>query len=155
MANKRLAITIVFIIILIIGFLIYSRINPKEANEKYERPSSLDVVEQYFSSWSNKNYPNMYATISDGFKKIEPTAKNLATFEEYTKSQKIDSINMLSIKEKSNDGNTAIVDYSIEFVLSSGGINKFDGSFSLKYKQGDVIPGWKLIHPYGDNIDLS
>lgn len=154
--NKRriLAILVVFVI-LIIGFLIYSGINLRETNKKYERPLPLNVVEQYFSSWSSKDYPNMYATISDGFKKIEPTASSLEEFKEYASSQGINNVNILSIKEKSNDGNTAVVDYSVEFVLSSSGRNKFDGSFTLRYKQGDIIPGWKLTHPYGDNIDLS
>ena len=31
----------------------------------------------------------------------------------------------------------------------------FSDKFSLKFGQGDIIPGWKLIHPYGENIDTS
>jgi len=153
--KRKIIIVIVFILILTASFLIYSKFQPTKADDKYQRPSSEAVVRQYFSAWSNEDYANMYATISDGFKKIEPTANSLVSFRDYAESQGINNINILSIKEKSNDGRTAEVDYSVEFLLSSGQKQKFDGSFTLKYRKGDIIPGWKLIHPYGENIDTS
>ena len=125
----------------------------KEEKIEYNAPSPEQVVNQYFTAWNNKNYPDMYAAISDGFKKIELTAKDLRAFKSYAESQRIDSIKILSIKEISNDGKTAAVEYSIEFLLSEGKKSRFDGTFTLKYRKGDVIPGWKLIHPYGENID--
>lgn len=151
--KKNYAIVMVFALFIIAG-IAYITLN-KEEKTDYETPSPEKVVEQYFTAWSNKDYPDMYATISDGFKKIEPTARNLQTFREYANSQGIDGIQILSIKESSNDGKTSTVDYSVNFLLPNGKKSKFDGAFTLKYRQGDVIPGWKLIHPYGENIDAS
>lgn len=97
----------------------------------------------------------MYATLSDGFKRIDPNAKDLVTFRSFASSQGIEGVNIISIEEKSNDGKTASVDYSVEFILSDGSRSPFTGTFTLKFRQGDVIQGWKLIHPYGENIDTS
>ena len=96
----------------------------------------------------------MHATISDGFKRIDPNAKALATFKNFASAQGIEGVRILSVKEESNDGTTAIVDYSVEFTLSSSR-KQFSDKFTLKFRQGDIIPGWKLIHPYGLNIDTS
>lgn len=141
---------VIILIILVIGIFIQSR---KKGSEIYAVPLPEDVVKQYFVSWSNKNYPDMYATISDGFKKIELTAKDLATFREFASSQGIEEIKIINIKEESNDRTMAVVVYNVEFSLSDGRKQEFSDKFSLKYRQGDIIPGWKLIHPYGENID--
>jgi len=114
-----------------------------------------EVVRQYFESWDKKDYPNMYATISDGFKIIEATAKDLNTFKTAVSSQPITGVKIIDSKEESNDGRTANIAYSVEFTLSDGGRQPFSDGFTLKFRQGDVIPGWKLIHPYGPNIDTS
>lgn len=154
--KKKFAIITAFILFLIAG-IVYLGLN--NASNKEEREYSplppIKVVEQYFTAWSSKNYPEMYSTISDGFKKIEPTAQDLRAFKEYAESQGIDNMRVLSIKEVSNDGQTAAVDYSVEFLLSDGKKNRFDGAYTLKYRKGDVIPGWKLIHPYGEKIDAA
>ena len=144
---------LILLLIFIIGALII--IYQKKSEPIYNFPNSAEVVAQYFTSWSNKDYPDMYATISDGFKKIEPTAKDLSSFKEYAESQKIKSINIVSINEKSNDGTTAEVNYSVEFLLEDDTTTKYEGTFTLKNRQSDVIRGWKLIHPYGSNIDTS
>ena len=151
---RNLAILSLFVVFLAAG-IVYITLTKEERVPEYRTPSPEKVVEQYFASWNNKNYPDMYAAISDGFKKIEPTAADLGTFKEYVESQGIDSIRISSIKETSNDGQTAAVDYNVEFSLSNGKKSKFDDTFTLKYRQGNVIPGWKLIHPYGENIDTS
>ena len=39
------------------------------------------VVETYYNSLNNKDYSTMYSLISDGFKRIDPFAKDLDTFE--------------------------------------------------------------------------
>ena len=152
--KKKIALITAFLLFFI-GGIAYISLLPKDEIPEYNVPSPKEVVRQYFAGWSNKNYPDMYAAISDGFKKIEPTAKDLRAFKSYAESQGIESVNILSIKEISNDGITASVEYSIEFVLSNGKKTKFDGTSTLKYRQGDIIPGWKLIHPYGENIDVS
>jgi len=150
--TKHVLITL-FILFLIIG-ITYIYFFDKEEVNNYEPSSPEEVVKQYFTSWNDMNYPEMYSAFSDGFKKIEPTANDLRAFTEYVKSQHIDKVIVKKIEEKSNDGRTAIVDYAVEFVLKNKSKTSFDGTFTLKYKQGDIIPGWKLIHPYGENIDL-
>ena len=150
--DKRIYLITAFVFFFIAG-IVYIAFSNKGEKINYEIPLPEKVVEQYFTAWNNQNYPDMYAAISDGFKKIEPTAKDLRAFKSYASSQGIDNAKILSIKEILNDGKTAAVDYSIEFLLSDGKKRKFEGTFTLKYRKGDVIPGWKLIHPYGENID--
>ncbi|MBI2134351.1 hypothetical protein HYU09_00025 [Candidatus Woesearchaeota archaeon] len=157
MVNKKnLAIISIFFIIFIIG-IAYISVTEDDEIPDYQTPSPEKVVEQYFTAWNNKNYPDMYSTISDGFKKIEPTAKDLRAFKEYAESQHINDVRILSLKEASNDGKTAAVDYNVEFSFLDVVRRDypFSGTFTLKYRQGDVISGWKLIHPYGENIDAS
>ena len=153
MGSKKLLFfgLVILAAVLIIGILTADRNKYKE----YTFPGAKDVVNQYFSSWDKKDYPDMYATISDGFKKLEPTAKDLATFREYVDSQGINGVNIINIEEKSNDEKTASVDYSVKFKLSNGNEQSFNGTFTLKYREGDLIRGWKLVHPYGDKIDTS
>jgi len=122
---------------------------------EYSIKKPEEVVKQYFESWNRKDWPNMYATLSDGFKKIDPDAKDLTAFRNYASSQGIEDIRIIDIREDSNDGTTAIVAYSVEFTLSNGKKQSFNDKFTLKFRQADVILGWKLIHPYGPNIDVS
>lgn len=144
------------IVIIAIGIAFVQLAQPQNADENsYQTPKPEEVVRQYFESWSKKDWPNMYATISDGFKRIDPNAKDLAAFRNFASAQGIEGINILSIKELSNDGTTASVDYSVEFTFSDGSKRKFDDTFTLKFRQADIIPGWKLIHPYGPNVDTS
>lgn len=151
---KRNALIAAFALFLIVGIAYISLTKSGESID-YSVPIPEEAVKQYFNAWNSNNYADMYAAISDGFKKIEPTAKDLRAFQAYAESQGITNVKILSIKEASNDGQTAAVDYNIEFLLSDGKKSRFDGTFTLKYRQGDVIPGWKLIHPYGQNIDMS
>jgi len=130
-------------------------VNSKPIEEEYNFPSPEKVVEQYFMAWDNKDYVNMYATFSDGFKKIEPTAKTLQDFKNYAGSQNIEEVEIINIEEKSNNGEMASVSYEIIFSLTNGQKIPHEDRFTLKYRQGDVIQGWKLIHPYGENIDTS
>lgn len=132
----------------------YIQLTQKPARP-YRVPEPVDVVSQYFMAWNARDWPNMYATISDGFKKIDPDAKDLATFGDFAGSQGIEGVSIISIKEISNDGTTASVEYSVEFILSDDSKRQFSDTFTLKFKQGDIIPGWKLIHPYGSNVDAS
>ena len=97
----------------------------------------------------------MYATLYDGFKKIDPNAKDLDNFREFAAAQGIEGVNILEIRALSNDGTTASVAYSIEFILSDGTKKPFGDKFTLKFRKGDIIQGWKLIHPYGKNIDTG
>ena len=135
----------------------FSLFESQEINQptEYTIKKPQEVVRQYFESWDKKDYPNMYATFSDGFKKIDPNAKDLNTFVSFANSQEIVGVKVLDIKEESNDGRTAVIDYSVELTLSDGRKSPFSDKFTLKFRQGDIISGWKLIHPYGLNIDTS
>ncbi len=151
--NKILYIGLGILFIIFIAGIIWTNNKPKA--EEYNFPSPEKVVEQYFTAWNNKDYVSMYAALSDGFKKIEPTAKTFQDFKNYVDSQGIGSIEIATIKEISNDGQTASVDYDTIFILSNDQTIPYKGTFTLKYRQGDIIQGWKLIHPYGENIDNS
>lgn len=109
-------------------------------------------VRIYFEAWDKQDWKTMYSLISDGFKKIDPNAKTLANFEAFASSQGITSVKINLIKEKISDGKQATVDYDVIFIIN-GKTTPFQSTFTLKYKPKDQQPGWKLIHPYGNNID--
>ena len=152
MNNKILFAGLALIIIIAIFGVIFTK---KDAAPEYQVSSPEDVVRQYFTAWNNNNWPDMYATMSDGFKKIEPTAKDFISFRNYVLFQNIEGVKVLSVKETFNNKETAEVEYAVEFLLIGGVKRTFSGTFTLRYRQGDIIPGWKLIHPYGNNIDGS
>lgn len=155
MNTRRKTTTFVFIFIFLVAFVVYTIFfKVRGAALDYWQPSPSDVVRQYFVSWGAKDYANMYATISDGFKSIETTAKDFESFKYYVDSQVVDALKIISVKEQRKDGTTAVVDYAITFT-TAGKRQQFSGSFTLKYRIGDVIQGWKLIHPYGDAIDTT
>ena len=143
---------ILFIFFLLVGgtFLIYRGLQPVE--EIYEQPTPEEIVEQYFVSWNDKNYADMYATLSDGFKKLEPSAVSLPAFKEYVDQQEVTDIVVKDVRELSNDDASATVHYKMLFTFG-GKTAPFEGEFTLKNRQSDVIRGWKLIHPYGEYID--
>ncbi len=122
---------------------------------EYSIKQPVEIVRQYFESWDKEDWPNMYATLSDGFKRIDQNAKDLASFRDYASSQGIEGVKVIDAKEKSKDDYTAIVSYSVEFAMNDGSKKNFSDEFTLKFRPGDVIRGWKLIHPYGSNIDTS
>ncbi len=154
--NQKLAIGLAAIAVLVVAGIIYVNFgpNPPERNT-YQIPGPEDVVQQYFEAWNSKNWPDMYATLSDGFKRIDPNTKDFATFKNYAESQNIAAIKIISIKLDSKTGTTATVSYVVEFTLATGSTKQVSDKFTLKYREGDVIAGWKLIHPYGQNIDTS
>ncbi len=151
--KKKSIILLVFFGLFIIAWFVIAQFQPKQ--EEYNRPSPEEVVRLYFTSWNDNNYPDMYSTISDGFKRIEPTAKNLDAFKAYISSLKIKAVDIVNIQEASNDGTIAIVDYTVEFTTEDGEKIPSKNEFTLKNKEGDIIQGWKLIHPYGDYSDMT
>lgn len=145
---------VVIAVVIIAGILIIQSGFGQEQPDQYQVPSPEQVVRQYFTSWNNNDWSNMYAAISDGFKRLDPNANYLATFRSYASSQAIDGVRILSIRETSNNGIAASVDYSVEFLINRTA-RPFSGTFTLRYRPGDVIRGWKLVHPYGPNVDTS
>lgn len=152
--RKKRAIIAVGVFLLGLAIIAVSS-NSEQDDETYQQPLPEDIVRQYFTAWDKKDYVNMHATFSDGFKKIETTAKDLASFQRYAASQDIEGVRINSIKEQANDGTTATVAYSVEFTLRDDSKRLFEGAFTLKHRKGDVIQGWKLIHPYGEKIDAT
>ncbi len=146
---------ILLLVFLGLGLFLSNTKQKQEEQQAYQFPPPETVVRHYFTAWNDKNYPEMYATLSDGFKKIDPHSKDLATFRQFASAQGIEKVTIIAITEKSNNGQTAEVKYAVESTLSDGTTNPFEGTFTLKNRPGDVIRGWKLIHPYGDNIDTS
>lgn len=129
------------------------------ANAAYvapQNPDSLEpgeVVAAYYSAFANRDYKTMYAVISDGFKQIEPTAKDYDSFDaEMSKFyDTASSIRLVSVDLPQIDGDTATVGYKLEVVLLSGDVKPFTSAFTLRKR----VNGWKLIHPYGQNIYTS
>lgn len=146
---------IILLLVLVVGIYLNTQQQKQEQQESYQFPAPEAVVRQYFQAWNEQDYVNMYATFSDGFKKTDLEAKDLAAFKSFASTQGITRVNIITIQEKSNNGKSAEVDYAVEFILNEGRKQPFAGTFTLKYRPGDVIQGWKLIHPYGENIDSS
>ncbi len=141
--------------VFVIGLIFVQVTQQNQLADNYQVAAPEGVVKQYFESWDKKDWPNMYAAISDGFKKIDTNAKDLDAFRNFASSQGIEGVKIISINLASNDGSTAAVAYSVEFALSGGSTRPFNDSFTLRFRQGDIIPGWKMIHPYGSNADTS
>ncbi len=135
------------------GFAFFSSEQNSVAAFSFPKPD--EVVQQYFEAWGRKDYATMYSSFSDGFRKIDPNAATLDDFKNYTQAQGIESVKISGLKLASNNGLTASVDYSVEFTLADGTAKPFSGTYTLKFRSGDIIRGWKLIHPYGKNIDTS
>ena len=112
------------------------------------------AVYSYFTAWDRHDYTAMYGLMSDGFKKLEPSASSPDSFRIYAELQSTDKVKILSVREVSNGEGQATVDYEVEFTTQGKKI-PFRGSYTLKYRSKDAQPGWKLIHPYGDHIDTS
>jgi len=111
------------------------------------------VVILYFQAWNDEQYDVMYSLISDGFKQIEPTAK---TFEDFKANMEkfyetALGVRILEAKESYRTDKEAGVDYKIEITNKDGSKKDFSSVYTLKKRAN----GWKMIHPYGENIDTT
>ena len=111
------------------------------------------VVILYFQSWNDEQYDKMYSLISEGFKQIEPTAKTIEDFKANMEKfyDTANSIRLLDAKEEYGNDSEAGVSYKIEIENKDGTKKEFSSTYTLKKR----INGWKLIHPYGKNIDTT
>ena len=111
------------------------------------------VVSLYFQSWNNKQYDVMYSLISDGFKQIELTAKTFEDFKSYMSKfyDTSSGIQLIEAKEAYQNEKEAGVNYKIEIINKDGTEKEFSSTYTLKKRAN----GWKLIHPYGQNIDTT
>lgn len=115
--------------------------------------SPEEVVRLYFNSWNNKQYDAMYSLISDGFKQIEPTATSFDDFKAYMSKfyDTSSGVIVIDVKVEYENENEAGVNYKIEIIGKDGSKKEFSSTYSLKKRAN----GWKLIHPYGQNIDTT
>ena len=111
------------------------------------------VVILYFQAWNDEQYNVMYSLISDGFKQIEPTAKTLGDFKANMEKfyDAALGVRVLEAKESYRTYKEAGVDYKIEITNKNGTKKEFSSTYTLKKRAN----GWKLIHPYGNNIDTT
>ena len=111
------------------------------------------VVSLYFQAWNDEQYDVMYSIISDGFKKIEPTAKTFEDFKSYMEKfyDTASEVKIIEAKEAYKNEKEAGVDYKIEITNKDGTKKEFSSIYTLKKRNN----GWKLIQPYGQNIDTT
>lgn len=111
------------------------------------------VVIFYFQAWNDEQYDVMYSLISDGFKQIEPTAKTFNDFKTYMEKfyDTALGVRIVEAKETYKTDKEAGVDYKIKITKKDGTESEFSSAYTLKKRAN----GWKLIHPYGENIDTS
>ena len=124
------------------------------------------VVILYFQAWNDEQYDVMYSLISDGFKQIESTAK---TFDDFKANMEkfYDTalgVGIVEAKESYKTEKEAGVDYKIEITNKDGSKKDFSSVYTLKKRASNAserertrsqVTGWKLIHPYGENIDTT
>ena len=111
------------------------------------------VVSFYFQAWNDEQYNVMYSLISDGFKQIEPTAKTFNDFKDYMGKfyETASGVRVLEARESYKNDKEAGVDYKIQITNKDGTKKDFSSTYTLKKRTN----GWKLIHPYGQNIDTT
>jgi len=111
------------------------------------------VVILYFQAWNDEQYNMMYSLISDGFKQIEPTAKTFGDFKSYMEKfyNTALGVRIIEAKMEYKDEKEAGVSYKIEITNKDGSNKDFGSTYTLKKRTN----GWKLIHPYGENIDTT
>ncbi len=138
----------IFVFIVVLLFVIgCSRDQAKEVS------IGEQIVRSYYTALDAKDYQMMYGLISEGFKQIEPTAKDYNTFEAYM-SKFYDTATGISVERTtvtSAQESEIGVDYVAVIQLKNGEKKELKSSFTVRKKQ----EGWRLIHPYGQNIDNS
>ena len=60
-------------------------------------------------------------------------------------------VKVIEAKESYKNEKEAGVDYKIEITKKDGTKREFESAYTLKKRTN----GWKLIHPYGQNIDAN
>lgn len=111
------------------------------------------VVALYFQAWNDEQYEVMYSLVSDGFKQIEPTAKTFNDFKSNMEKfyDTALGVRVVEAKEVYRNDKEAGIDYKIEITNKDGTKKEFSSTYTLKKRAN----GWKLIHPYGENIDTT
>ena len=124
------------------------------------------VVTLYFQAWNDERYDVMYSLVSDGFKQIEPTAKTFNDFKSYMEKfyDTALGVRVIEAKESYKNDKESGVEYKIEITNKDGTKKEFSSTYTLKKRASNAserertrsqVTGWKLIHPYGPNIDTT
>ena len=139
---------------------------PTVSSEDISVLTPEQVVILYFQAWNDEQYDVIYSLISDGFKQIEPTAKTFNDFKSYMEKfyDTALGVRVLEAKESYSTDKEAGVDYKIEITRKDGTKREFSSVYTLKKRASNAserertrsqVTGWKLIHPYGENIDTT
>ena len=126
---------------------------PTVSSEDVSVLTPEQVVILYFQVWNDEQYNVMYSLISDGFKQIEPTAKTFEDFKAYMEKfyDTALGVSIIEAKESYKNEKEAGVEYKIEIIKKDNYKKEFSSAYTLKKRAN----GWKLIHPYGENIDTT
>lgn len=126
---------------------------PTVSSEDVSSLTPEQVVILYFQAWNDEQYDVMYSLISDGFKQIDPQAKTLGEFKANMEKfyDTALGVRIVEAKESYNNEQEAGVDYKIEITNKDNTKKEFSSTYTLKKRAN----GWKLIHPYGKNIDTT
>lgn len=126
---------------------------PTISSEDVSTLTPEEVVILYFQAWNDEQYDVIYSLISDGFKQIEPTAKTFDDFKSYMEKffDTALGVTIIEAKESYKTEKEAGINYTIEITRKDGSKREFSSVYTLKKRAN----GWKLIHPYGENIDTS
>lgn len=115
--------------------------------------AARQVVLDYYAAFDARDYRTMYALISEGFKELEPTAATYDDFEAYMSSffDTASGIRVASAEVAYATATEVGVNYVAVITFKNGAEQELKSTFTVKKKQ----EGWRLIHPYGEHIDLS
>src|SRR3989338_1280997 len=158
---RKLSIFVFLFFILLVNACAKQQSQPQTIQKNNILVSSEDVsvltpeqvVALYFQAWNDEQYNIMYSLISDGFKQIEPTAKTFNDFKANMEKfyDTALGIRIVEAKESYSTDKEAGIDYKIEITNKDGSKKDFSSVYTLKKRAN----GWKLIHPYGENIDTT
>ena len=142
-----------FISILFITILLIACQNTNQEIKDSNEKTAIDIVDLYYKSLNNKNYETMYSLISEGFKQIEPTAKDYQTFELYMKrfSNSFESVEAKDIRLVESFAEAGKVSYNMFLKPKNVEMQQLNLTTELKIKNNE----WKMIHPYSNKIDGS
>ena len=170
--TKKLLTVFLFFILLLNACVKNQQAQQQTTQKTIQTASSGDVskltpeqvVILYFQAWNDEQYDVMYSLISDGFKQIEPTAKTFDDFKSYMAKFYETSlgVKVIEAKETYQTGKESGVEYKIEITNKDGTKKEFSSTYTLKKRASNAseptrsqVTGWKLIHPYGQNIDTT
>ncbi len=150
---RRLSFSIIFLVLFLSACANTQQEKKATPSQDVSTLNPAEAVRLYFEAWNSKQYDVMYSLISDGFKQIEPTAKSFDGFKAYMDKfyETANDVNVIDVQTQYENDKEAGVNYKIEIIGKDGAKKDFESAYTLKKRSN----GWKLIHPYGENIDTA